>query len=57
MENIKGIHSDFLFHLKHKDQKLIDRYIDLRDFILSMYPKSNELIYHTHALTSLYTIS
>lgn len=57
MDQLNEIHADFFFHLKYKDQALIDLYLDLRAFILSIHPKSNELLYHTHALTSLYTIS
>lgn len=57
MANIREVHPDFLKHLKHKEQPLIDLYIELRDFILSIHPKSNELLYHTHALTSLYSVS
>jgi len=57
MDGQKEIHPDFLFHLKYKDQELIDLYLDLREFILSIHPQTNELLYHTHALTSLYTIS
>lgn len=57
MEKAKKVHSDFLFHLKYKNQELIDLYLNLREFILSIHPKSNELLYHTHALTSLYTLS
>jgi len=53
----KLIHPDFLNHLKHKEQSLIDLYVDLRKFILGIHPLSNELLYHTHALTSLYTVS
>ena len=53
----RDIHSDFLHFLKYKDQDLIDLYIDLRLFILSLYPESNEFLYHTHALTSVYSIS
>ena len=53
----RAIHSDFLRHLKHKDQSLIDLYTDLREFVLEIHPLSNELLYHTHALTSLYTVS
>ncbi|WP_033959429.1 DUF5655 domain-containing protein [Psychroserpens jangbogonensis] len=52
----RTIHPDFLNHLKHKDQSLIDLYTDLREYVLEMHPKSNELLYHTHALTSLYTV-
>jgi len=54
---MREIHPDFLHYLKYKDQELIDLYLDLREFILSIHPQSNELLYHTHALTSLYTIS
>ena len=57
MKKLSAVHADFLFHLKDKDQELIDLYLELREFILSMYPECNELLYHTHALTSLYTIS
>ena len=53
----RDIHPDFLNVLKYKDQELIDLYIDLRAYILSMYPESNELLYHTHALTSVYSIT
>lgn len=55
--SIRGIHPDFLKHLKLKDQSLVDLYTDLRAFVLEIHPKSNELLYHTHALTSLYTVS
>lgn len=51
------IHPDFLKHLKHKEQALIELYLDLRAFILEIHPQSNELLYHTHALTSLYSVS
>lgn len=51
------IHPDFLKHLNLKEQSLIDAYIDLRNFILKQCPNSNELLYHTHALTSLYSVS
>ncbi len=52
-----SIHPDFLKHLKHKEQSLIDLYLNLRAFILEIHPQSNELLYHTHALTSLYSVS
>ena len=57
MTKQRKIHQDFLHFLKYKDQELIDLYKDLRTYILSIYPESNELLYHTHALTSVYTIS
>lgn len=54
---IRDIHPDFQYYLKYKDQELIDLYSCLREFILSLYPESIELIYHTHALTSVYSTS
>ena len=30
---------------------------DLREYILEQYPDSNELLYHTHALTAVFSIS
>lgn len=30
---------------------------DLRAYILELYPDGNELLYHTHALTSVFSIS
>ncbi len=57
MGNIREVHPDFLKYLKHKNQNLIDLYTSLRNFILSIHAKSNELLYHTYALTSLYSVS
>ena len=57
MEKERAIHNDFLKVLKYKEQELIDLYVDLRKFILDIHPKSVELLYHTHALTSLYSVS
>jgi len=51
------IHQDFQFHLDLKDKALINLYIDIRDFILDLAPESNELLYNTHTLTSVYCIS
>jgi len=53
----REIHPDFWNRLKYKEQGLIDLYFGLRDFILSIHAESNELLYHTHALTSLYSVS
>ena len=35
----------------------MDLYLELRSFILAIHPNSNELLYHTHALTSLYSVT
>ncbi len=57
MSPSKEIHPDFLFHLEFKDQELITLFKDLRTYVLSLYPDSNELLYHTHALTTAFSIS
>ena len=51
------IHQDFLFLLEFKEAKIIDLFKDLRQFMLELYPESNELLYHTHALTAVFSIS
>lgn len=53
----KPIHPDFLYYLKDRDQALIGLFTGLRNFVWSQYPAANELLYHTHALTSVFTLS
>ena len=53
----RTIHPDFLFLLDFKEKKVIELFKDLREFILDIYPDSNELLYHTHALTTVFSIS
>lgn len=53
----RTIHPDFQFLLDFKEQAVIDLFCDLRQYILELYPDSNELIYHTHALTTVFSIS
>lgn len=55
--NQRKIHPDFRFYLDFKSGSLINLYQDLRMFILDLCPGANELLYHTHALTSLYSVS
>ncbi|TPD67266.1 DUF1801 domain-containing protein [Flavobacterium microcysteis] len=57
MNNIPDIHPDFRILLERKEQELIDLFTDLRAFIFELYPDSNELLYHTHALTSVFSVS
>lgn len=57
MKHSRPIHPDFQFLLDFKDQKVIDLFNDLRAYILELYPDSNELLYHTHALTAVFSIS
>ncbi|HQZ97360.1 MAG TPA: DUF1801 domain-containing protein [Pyrinomonadaceae bacterium] len=55
--NIRQIHPDFLYLLEFKQPELIELFIDLREFVLEIYPDSNELLYHTHALTAGFSLS
>lgn len=57
MTKSRPIHPDFQFFLDLKEQEVIDLFIDLRQYILDLYPDSNELLYHTHALTTVFSIS
>ncbi len=57
MPKTRPIHPDFQYLLEFKDQKVINLFSDLRQFILECYPDSNELLYHTHALTAVFSIS
>ena len=53
----RNIHPDFLRFLELKEQQVMDLFKDLRTFLLEIYPHSNELLYHTHALTAVFSIS
>lgn len=57
MKNLRPIHSDFQFILDLKEQAVIALFSDLRQYILELYPDCNELLYHTHALTAVFSIS
>ncbi len=57
MKTIQPIHPDFQFLLDFKDQEVIDLFKDLREYILALHPDCNELVYHTHALTAVFSIS
>ncbi len=57
MKTSRPIHPDFQLFLDLKDQQLIDLFTDLREYILELYPDCNELVYHTHALTAVFSIS
>ena len=57
MHKARNIHPDFLFPLEFNEQSLINLSKDLREYILEIYPDSNELLYHTHALTAVFSIS
>lgn len=53
----RPLHPDFNELLGFKNKNLIDLFKDLREYILDIHPESNELLYHTHALTSVFSIS
>jgi hypothetical protein len=53
----RPIHPDFQFFLDLKGQEVIVLFNDLRQYILELYPDCNELVYHTHALTAVFSIS
>jgi hypothetical protein len=57
MTKSRPIHPEFQYLLEFKEQEVIDLFSDLRQYILELYPDSNELLYHTHALTSVFSIS
>lgn len=57
MTTLRPIHPDFQFLLDLKDQEVIDLFKDLRKYLLELHPDSNELLYHTHALTAVFSIS
>ena len=57
MPTSRLLHPDFHTLLDFKDQPLIDLFCDLRVFILDIFPECNELVYHTHALTSVFSVS
>src|SRR5687768_4302604 len=57
MNKARNIHPDFLFLLEFKEQRLISLFKDLREYILEIYPGNNELLYRTHALTTVFSIS
>ncbi len=57
MKNSRPIHPDFQFLLDFKDKEVIALFTDLRLYILELHPDCNELLYHTHALTAVFSIS
>ncbi|WP_315823313.1 DUF1801 domain-containing protein [Paraflavitalea speifideaquila] len=57
MTKTRPIHPGFLALLELKEKAVISLFKDLRAYILELYPDSNELVYHTHALTAVFSIS
>lgn len=55
--NSRAIHPDFLTLLKLKGPVLVEIFTDLRAFVMDIYPDCYELLYHTHALTAVFSIT
>lgn len=55
--NTPLIHPDFQVLLDRKSRPLIELFTDLRVFLWELCPQSNELLYHTHALTAVFSCS
>ena len=54
---IRPIDENFTRELMIKDKALVALFIHLRNHILQMAPESHELIYNSHALTSVFSHS
>lgn len=57
MIKVRPLPEEFINLLQMKDDWLVELYLELRKIILEKHPKANELLYHTHALTSVFTVS
>lgn len=57
MNTTRPVHPDFLEYLEHKDAALIELFLDARKWILELHPEANELLYKTHALTAVFSVS
>ncbi|WP_298520469.1 DUF1801 domain-containing protein [uncultured Kordia sp.] len=57
MTPIRTIHPDFEEYLHLKPTECIELFVDLRNLVLELYPDANEILYHTHALTAVFSIS
>jgi hypothetical protein len=53
----RSLDSKFIKLLEHKEPYLVSMFYDLRNYIIEIYPDCNELLYHTHALTTVFSIS
>lgn len=51
------LHPDFAEALAGKPPSLRSLYRQIRATVLGVYPQSNEILYHTHALSSVYSVS
>lgn len=53
----RPIHPDFQKLLDLKSPAVVELFIDLRSYMLELHPEVNELLYHTHALTAVFSVS
>lgn len=57
MNNQRNLHPDFEQRLALYSVALSDLFKALRSYLLEIQPESNELLYHTHALTAVFSLS
>lgn len=57
MKTSRALPEEFETRLFLKNTELIELFTDLRSFIIDRYKGTNELLYHTHALTSVFSVS
>jgi len=57
MTHSRPIHPDFQYFLDYKETPLVELFIDLRKYLIEICPESNELLYNTHALTAVFSLS
>lgn len=51
----RPLHPDFAALLETHGEDLAALFLDLRSWLIDLYPEANELLYHTHALTCVLT--
>ncbi|MEQ1825811.1 MAG: hypothetical protein ABL921_07680 [Pirellula sp.] len=54
---VRRMHVDFQSLLEYKERALVELFCDCREFVLQLYPDCNEILYHTHALTTVFSLS
>lgn len=54
---IKPLTDEFARELMMKETELVSLFIHLRNYLLKIAPDSHELVYNTHALTSVFSHS
>ncbi len=57
MSDTRPIHPDFQALLDTRGPAIVELFRDLRTFVLDFCPESNELLYHTHALSAVFSVS